>query len=112
MTDEAPREGGLARIQDAGPENPSQPPFAAERDKAALRGEVTAALWRAADRLPYVLSATIAGSFASGGGICDVSDIDLIVVVDRLDGPRFAELGAAFQTELAPVLGAGTMPCG
>jgi broad specificity phosphatase PhoE len=76
----------------------------AEREKRMLRGEATEAIWRAADRLPYILSATIAGSFASGGGICDVSDIDLIVVVDRLDGPRFAELGAAFQAELVPVL--------
>jgi probable phosphoglycerate mutase len=69
-----------------------------------LRAEVTAAIWRAADRLPYVLSATIAGSFSSGSGICDVSDIDLIVVVDRLDGERFTELGVVFQAELAPVL--------
>ncbi len=76
----------------------------AEREENSLRAEVTGALWRAADRLPYILSATLTGSFAEGRGICDVSDIDLVVVVDRLDGPRFAELRETFQAELAPVL--------
>jgi broad specificity phosphatase PhoE/predicted nucleotidyltransferase len=76
----------------------------AEREDADLRDEATSALWRAADRLPYILSATLTGSFAEGRGICDVSDIDVIVIVDRLDGPRFAELRETFRGELEPVL--------
>ena len=76
----------------------------AERETKSLRDEVTAALWQAADRLPCVLSATLTGSFAEGRGICDVSDIDLVVVVDRLDGPQFAELRETFQGALAPAL--------
>jgi len=65
---------------------------------------VQAALWRAVDRLDYVLSATLAGSFATGTGLDGFSDIDTIIITDELDAERFACIQQVFREELAPVL--------
>lgn len=62
------------------------------------------AVWRAADRLDYVRSVTIAGSFSQGTGLEGIADVDTIVVVDALDAARFAELQHVFCAELEPVL--------
>ena len=69
-----------------------------------LRAAIIDAVWRAADRLPYVRSATLAGSFSRGTGLEGIADLDTIVIVDALDEPRFAELQQAFRQELEPVL--------
>jgi probable phosphoglycerate mutase len=69
-----------------------------------LRAAIIDAAWRAADRLPYVRSATLAGSFSRGTGLEGIADLDTIVVVDSLDEPRFAELQDVFRGELEPIL--------
>jgi broad specificity phosphatase PhoE len=47
-----------------------------------------------------IVSATLAGSFLDEASLEGVSDIDLIVVVDRLDAERFARLESAFDQAL------------
>lgn len=69
-----------------------------------LRTALIDALWRMADRLPYVRSATIAGSFSTGAGLEGIADLDTILIVDSLDQSRFDELQRAFRAELEPIL--------
>lgn len=71
-----------------------------------LKTAILQALWRVADRTEYVRSATVAGSFSTGEGLDGIADIDTIVIVDRLDADRFAELQESFRAELEPVLDA------
>ena len=73
-------------------------------DPAEFKQQVIAALWRAADRLPTVQSATLAGSFATGSGLDGFSDIDTIIIVDTLDADGMAIIQETFRSELAPVL--------
>jgi broad specificity phosphatase PhoE len=65
---------------------------------------VTEAVWEVVDRLPFVVSATISGSFTTSAGLEGISDIDTIVVVDGLDALRFAEMQARFRAGLKPPL--------
>ena len=69
-----------------------------------LKTALIDAVWRVADRLPFVRSATIAGSFSRGEGLEGIADVDTIVVVDSLDRERFAEIQEAFRAELEPIL--------
>jgi len=69
-----------------------------------LRTAIVAAVWRAADRLDYVQSVTLAGSFAAGVGLEGIADLDTIVVVDSLDEARFNELQDAFRDEIEPIV--------
>jgi broad specificity phosphatase PhoE len=71
-----------------------------------LKSALIEAVWRVADRLDYVRSATIAGSFSRGTGLEGIADVDTIVVVDALDRARFAAMQEAFRAELEPVLDA------
>lgn len=69
-----------------------------------LRTALIDAVWRTADRLPYVRSATLAGSFSTGAGLEGIADVDTILIVDSLDQSRFDELQSAFRAELEPIL--------
>ena len=69
-----------------------------------LKTALIDAVWRVADRLEFVRSATIAGSFSRGTGLEGIADIDTIVIVDSLDRARFAEIQDAFRAELEPIL--------
>jgi len=69
-----------------------------------FRAALVDAVWRAADRVASVRSATLAGSFSKGTGLEGIADIDTILIVDSLDEPRFAELQEAFRDELEPIL--------
>ncbi len=71
-----------------------------------LKSALIEAVWRVADRLDYVRSATIAGSFSRGAGLEGIADVDTIVVVDALDRARFAAMQEAFRAELEPMLDA------
>ncbi|HEY2784262.1 MAG TPA: histidine phosphatase family protein [Fimbriiglobus sp.] len=71
-----------------------------------LRDAVWGSIRATADRLPYVVSTTLAGSFADSGDPAGTSDIDLIVLVDRLSADRFEELKAAFRDAVGPPLAA------
>ena len=73
-------------------------------DQGAFKHKIIAALWRAVDARPEILSATLAGSFARGTTLEGISDIDTICVVDALDAERFETIQDAFRHELAPVL--------
>ncbi|MEN6494062.1 MAG: histidine phosphatase family protein [Thermoguttaceae bacterium] len=69
-----------------------------------LKATIVEAVWRVVDRLDYVRSATIAGSFSTGEGIEGIADIDTILIVDPLDAARFAQLEQDLRGELEPVL--------
>jgi broad specificity phosphatase PhoE len=69
-----------------------------------LKTALIDAVWRVADRLDYVRSATIAGSFSRGTGLEGIADVDTIVIVDALDAARFGEMQHAFRAELEPIL--------
>ncbi len=51
-----------------------------------------------------ILSATLAGSFADTGALRTVSDIDLILILNRLDAPLYDRLLKVFDEALAPVM--------
>jgi broad specificity phosphatase PhoE/predicted nucleotidyltransferase len=69
-----------------------------------MRLEILDAIKRASESLPEILSATVAGSFASGSGQEGFSDIDTILVVDKLDTVLFIKIQDVFQRYLAPVV--------
>ena len=56
------------------------------------------------DRFDWVLSATFTGSFLLGDDLHGISDIDLVVIVDRLNASRFAEIQSTCQAALTPLL--------
>ena len=45
----------------------------------------------------YIISTTIVGSFASSPGIEGISDIDIVIIVDKLTQTIFEEINYAFQ---------------
>ncbi len=71
---------------------------------SALQQQVVAAVGEVAAAHPRILSATVTGSFLTGDGLAGVGDIDLVVVVDILDGDVFEDLCGRFETALTPVL--------
>jgi probable phosphoglycerate mutase len=73
-------------------------------EPSCLKEQIVAALGRAAERFDGILSATLTGSFLHGSGLEGISDIDFVVIVDRLNAERFAALQDAFREALAPIL--------
>jgi broad specificity phosphatase PhoE len=71
---------------------------------AQMRLEILDSIKHAAESLPEVLSATVAGSFAAGSGQDGFSDIDTILVVNELDNALFIKIQDVFQRNLAPVV--------
>lgn len=71
---------------------------------AALKQAIRDGLWRVAGRHPFVASATLAGSFVDAPSLDGISDIDFVVVVDRLNRERFDAVVADAGAELRPVL--------
>lgn len=71
---------------------------------AQMRLEILEAINHAAECLHEILSATVAGSFSSGSGQDGFSDIDTILVVDKLDNALFIKIQDVFQRNLAPVV--------
>src|SRR5262245_57657232 len=71
-----------------------------------LRHEVWTAIREAADRLPYVASATLTGSCAATGDPAATSAIGLVVLIDRLTAERFLELKTIFAEAVRPSLAA------
>lgn len=69
-----------------------------------LRAEVTETLRRVVDDLPEILSATLTGSFVRSADVADVSDIDFVVVVEKLDRDLFEMLQSRFLDALKPIL--------
>ena len=69
-----------------------------------LRRELLDAIRLATDDLPWLRSVTLAGSFATGDSLDGVSDIDLIVVADRLDADRLHEMQSTCRNRLVAVL--------
>jgi len=69
-----------------------------------LKASILEAIGRVVERTEYVRSATVAGSFGSGTGVEGIADIDTIVVVDRLDADRIADLQRQFREALEPLL--------
>ena len=69
-----------------------------------LKSRIRDALWQVVDRHAFVVSATLTGSFAASGSLEGISDIDFVVIVDRLDAASYMtlvnELHAALEPEL------------
>jgi alpha-ribazole phosphatase len=70
----------------------------------ALKDELIAAMWRVVDRHDWILSATLTGSFLIDPTLAAISDIDLVVIVEELNGPRFDSLQQEFSQALTPPL--------
>ncbi|MEX2187084.1 MAG: histidine phosphatase family protein [Pirellulales bacterium] len=73
-------------------------------DANDAKQRIVAALGRAVDRFDWVDSATVTGSFLAGADLAGISDIDFVVIVERLCGHRFEQLQAACREALAPVV--------
>jgi broad specificity phosphatase PhoE len=73
---------------------------------ASLKARIQERLWEAARADDAIVSATLAGSFLDEPTLEGISDIDLVVVVDRLNAQRFAQLVAAFDRALRDELAA------
>lgn len=73
-------------------------------DNASLKEEVQRAVFAAVDRLPYVVSATIAGSFVESQTLEGLSDIDVVIILDHVNRSRFEETQAALDREVRPIL--------
>jgi len=69
-----------------------------------LKHAILDAIWRTVEQLPFIQSATVAGSFTREDRLEGVSDIDTIVIVDQLDEHRFNEMRDAFRAELEEIL--------
>lgn len=69
-----------------------------------VKQQIVAALGRAVERFDWVDSATVTGSFLAGDDLGGISDIDFVVVVERLCGRRFEQLQTACREALAPVV--------
>src|SRR5262245_7038285 len=70
----------------------------------ALKDELCRLLWGVVDRHDFVRSATLTGSFVESAGLEGISDIDFVVVVDRLDKDRMQRLQEDFDLALRPAL--------
>ncbi|MGH8632485.1 MAG: nucleotidyltransferase domain-containing protein, partial [Burkholderiales bacterium] len=62
------------------------------------------ALRSVVEHVDWILSATLTGSFLHGPGLEGISDIDFVVVVDRLNAERMERLQDSFRAALTPVL--------
>lgn len=76
-----------------GPEGPSY-----------IKAQIIAALGDVAERFDWILSATLTGSFLHGAGLEGISDIDFVVIVDRLHDERMELLKDSFREALTPLL--------
>jgi len=72
-------------------------------DPRDFKPDVVTAIWRSVDRLPFVLSATLAGSFATGTALEGFSDIDTILIVQSREAELFRNILDTFWEELNPV---------
>ncbi len=73
---------------------------------ASLKTRIQDCLWKAVEEQDNILSATLAGSFLEEPSLEGVSDIDLIVVLDRLDVASFDHLLTTFDAALRDELAA------
>lgn len=116
LVDGAPRELACIELQPAAG-TPRKLPPADSRDRAgadsgaklnvsSLKDELTREIWEVVERHNWILSATITGSFLTDDTLAAISDIDLVLVVDVLNAPRFDGLQSDFTAALEPVLAA------
>ena len=70
----------------------------------SLKSQIVDALWSTVDRYDWILSATITGSFLTDDSLHAISDIDLVVIVEHLNGQRFEALQRDFNNTLRPLL--------
>lgn len=70
-----------------------------------VKQTVVDAIWQVVDSTPQIKSATITGSFERNGDLCDVSDIDTVLIVDQLDAKSFASIQHEFHDTLSKPLG-------
>ena len=83
----------------------SKPPSAENTvDISSLKQELNQQIWEVVERHEWILSATITGSFLTDQTLCSISDIDLVLVLDRLNQSRFQALQEEFSAALQPVL--------
>lgn len=69
-----------------------------------LKDDLIEAIWSVVDRHNWILSATLTGSFLTDQTLDAISDIDLVVIVEELNGPRFDGLQQEFTAALTPSL--------
>ncbi|VTS04955.1 histidine phosphatase family protein [Tuwongella immobilis] len=69
-----------------------------------LKPRIREAIWSVVDRHASVQSATLTGSFIDRPTLEGISDIDLVLVLDRINRDRFDSLMADFTATLTPIL--------
>ena len=94
-------DGEAASDDDAANDHEADDPSA---DLDSLKDNLTAAIWSVVDRHDWIVSATITGSFLTSDALDAISDVDVVVVVTHLNGPRFETLQADCDEALRPVL--------
>ena len=98
---------GVLRDRSASPSRPKRSAPSQESTASnceSLKDDIVAAIWQVVDRHDWILSATITGSFLADETLDSISDIDLVAIVDELNGPRFNSLQTEFDAALRPVL--------
>ncbi|HUE74959.1 MAG TPA: histidine phosphatase family protein, partial [Pirellulaceae bacterium] len=91
----------LERLAHCGGPAPAEAVLAHPTD---FKQQIIATLKDVAERCDWILSATLTGSFLRGTGLEGISDIDFVVIVDRLNAERMNEIQQAFRAALEPVL--------
>ncbi len=71
---------------------------------SALKEAIRERLWSVVESEPGVLSATLTGSFLETDSLEGISDIDLVLILDTLDGSRYRRLLNSFDDSLRPEL--------
>ena len=72
-------------------------------DYQTLKTNVISAITKVAMRCDFILSATICGSFASSTKRRNISDIDVVVIVDALNDTKFQHMLLKLELTMGPI---------
>lgn len=64
-----------------------------------LRKDIIKGITNASERVSFIESATIVGSFAESGSLEGISDLDIVVIADSLNKDKFGQIVNAFNAE-------------
>ena len=62
-----------------------------------IKQNIYSEILRIVSRKNYIISTSIVGSFVSSPGIEGISDIDIVIIVDKLTQSIFEEINYSFQ---------------
>ena len=100
----SPHAGAVAGLNPFAVARPFRAVAAGAGAASEFKQQIVACLRDVAEEFDWLLSATLTGSFLHGAGLEGISDIDFVLVVDRLDAERMEMLQSSFRRALTPVL--------